>query len=170
MKEGITKLLDITPEQFAEGVYHSKGTFSITAVPPMEKVKENVQSANKDAEWYVENKFPDLALIINEYGIVYNQFSFSMPRVLTDLGTIYMAVIHADFFKDLGLTDPFYDPETSQLNRDRIVSAVDSVMSRWSEKYASMKWDHTRVSYKSLWEFADSYTEHMVSLNLEVKR
>jgi hypothetical protein len=170
MKEGITKLLDITKEQFAEGVYRSKGTFSITAVPPMDKVKENVNSANKDAEWYVENKHPELALIINEYGVVYNQFSFSMPRVLTELSTIYMAVMHHDFFTELGLTQPFYDPETKTVNKERVVSAVDAVLARWSDKYASMKWDHNKVSYKSLWDFADSYTEHMVSLNLEVKR
>jgi hypothetical protein len=170
MRDAIAKLLDITREQFAEGVYHSKGTFSITAVPPMEKVRENVHSANKDAEWYVENKFPELALIINEYGVVYNQFSFSMPRVLTDLTTIYMATVHADFFKDLGLTQPFYDLDNSTLYKDRITAAIDAVIGRWTEKYASMKWDHSKVSYKSLWDFADTFTEQMVSLNLEVKR
>ena len=81
-----------------------------------------------------------------------------------------MAAVHADFFKDLGLTQPFYDQETSTLHRERIVGAVDAVISRWADKYASMKWDHNKVSYKSLWDFADTFTEQVVSLNLEVKR
>lgn len=170
MKEGIRKLLDITREEFAEGVYRSKGTFAIVAEAPMDKIKENVQSANKDALWYVDNKYPDLALIINEYGMVYNQFLYSMPKVLTDLTTIYMAVLHVDYFRDLGMHPLFANPDTQVPDKALIIHAIDNAIARWPDKYASLRWDHGKVAYTTLWDFAHSFSEQLVSLNLEVKR
>lgn len=170
LREGIRKLLEITREQFGAGVYRSRATFAITPVPPMDKAKENVQSANKDAQWYVDNKYPDLALVLNEYGMVYNQFSYSMPALLTDLTAIYMAVMHADFFRELGMKQPFYNPETKTFDKPLIQQAIDAAIARWPEKYLSLKWDHNRINYSSLWEFGQSFSEYAINLNLEVRR
>lgn len=170
LKEGIRKLLDITREQFRDGVYRSKGTFAITPVPPPDKVKENVQAANKDAIWYVDNKYPDLALMLNEYGLVYNQFTYSMPAVVTELTTIYMAIMHADFFRDLGMSPLFYNPETKTLDKPLITRAIDTAIARWPDKYVNLKWPHDKIKYDSLWDFGYSFSEQVVNLNLEVKR
>lgn len=170
LRKGIMKLLDISLDQFREGVYRSKGTFSIMPIPSMDKVKENVQSANKDAQWNVDNKHPELALVANEYGMVYNQFSYSVPALITELTTIYMAVLHAGFFKELGMKTPFYNTETKTLNKEQITRAIDDAIARWPDKYVSLKWDHGRIKYDGLWEFCQSFSEQVVSLNLEVKR
>ncbi len=170
LREGIRKLLDITRAQFAEGVYRSKGTFAITPVPPPDKVRENVQAANKDAVWYVDNKYPDLALTINEYGMAYNQFTYSMPALITDLATIYMAVMHAGFFQELGLSRQFYKPETKTIDKALVTQAVDAAIARWPDKYVNLKWNHDKVKYDGLWEFGQSFSEQVVNLNLEVKR
>jgi len=170
MKEGIRKLLDITAEEFSKGVYRTKGTFAVVATPPADKVRENIRGANKDAQWYVENKHPDLVLVINEYGMVYNQFSYSMPRVLTELTTIYMAVLHVDFFRDLGMDPLFRDPLTGQLQPQLIASAIDVAMARWPDKYVNLTWDHNRINYNTLWDFAHSFSEQVAGLNTEIKR
>ena len=170
MMEGIRKLLDITYEEFAKGAYRTKNTFAVVAAPPPDKVRENIQSANKDAQWYVENKYPDLVLIINEYGMVYNQFSYSMPALLTGLTIIYMAVMHADFFRDLGMNELFYDPATGQLYQERITRAIDEAIARWPDKYPALHWDHNKISYSNLPEFAFSFSEHLATLNLEIKK
>jgi hypothetical protein len=170
MKEALRKLLDFPEDSFRQSLNRSTATFSIVAVPPIDKVRENVQSANKDAHWYVENKYPELALTINEYGMVYNQFSYSMPRMMTELLELYMAVLHADFFGELGLKEKFYDPESKTLFKSRITSAIDQIIEPWKEKYQSFRWDHARVNYNSLWEFAYSFSEHLVNQNLEIRR
>ncbi len=170
MKEAIRKLLDFPEDSFRKSLQRSIATFSIVAVPPMDKVRENVQSANKDAQWYVENKYPGLALAINEYGMVYSQFSYSMPRVLTELLQLYMAVLHADFFRELGLKEAFYDRESKTLFKSRITAAVDAIIEPWKDKYQSLRWDHSRINYNGLWEFAYSFSEHFVTLNLEIRR
>ena len=170
MKEGIRKLLDITKEEFSKGVYRTKGTFAVVATPPPDKIRENVLGALRDAEWYVENKYPDLVLVIYEYGMVYNQFSYSMPRVITELATIYLAVLHADFFKDLGMTPAFINMATGQLDPALITLAVDEVMKKWADKYTNLKWEHGRISYSSISDFARSFPEQVAALNLEIRR
>jgi hypothetical protein len=170
MKEGILRLLDITRDEFGKGVYRSKGTFAVTPVPAIDKMRENVQAANKDALWYVDNKYPGLALTLNEYGMVYNQFSYSMPALVTELATIYMAVMHTDFFHDLGMKERMYNPETKTLNKELIAQAIDQAIARWPDKYVSLRWNHDRVNYDTLWDFCYSFSEQVVALNLEVKR
>lgn len=170
MKDAIRKLLDFPEENFKQSLQRTFGTFSIVAVPPMDKVRENVLGANKDAHWYVENKYPELALSINEYGMVYNQFSFSMPRVMTQLLELYMSVLHADFVRELGLKEAFYDPASKTLFKTRITETIDRIVDPWKDKYPNLRWDHGRINYSSLWEFAFSFSEHFVNLNLEIRR
>lgn len=170
MKEGIRKLLDISQEAFSKSLYRSKSSFAITPVPSPEKIKENVSSANKDADWYEDNKYPELALTLSEYGMMYNQFTYSMPAVLTELTTIYMAVLHDDFFRALGAKHSFCHPETKRPDKARITAAVDQCIRRWQEKYEALKWNHERINYGSLWDFARTFSEYASGLNLEVRR
>jgi len=170
MGEGVRKLQSITKEQFEKGVYRSKGTFSFVGTPPADKVREHIQSANRDASWYVANKYPGLALNISEYGMVYNQFSYSMPGLLTELCTIYMAVLHAEFFRDLGMAPGFLNPGTGQPDGKLITAAIDHAFGRWPDKYVNLSWNHSKVNYSSIWEFAYSFSEQVATLNLELRR
>ncbi len=170
MGTGIRKLLDITREQFAAGLYRSTGTFSFVTPPPTGKTREHVHSANADAVWYVENKYPELALLINEYGIAYNQFSYSMPALLTELATIYMAVVHAPFFRELGMSPGFLHQETGKPHQKLLIAAIDHALGRWKEKYTALHWDHGKVNYNSVWDFAYTFSEQYGSLDLELRR
>lgn len=170
MKEAARKLLDITREDFAASVYRSKSTFAISAPGPGDKIREHVVNGNSDSRWYIDNKYPALALVLNEYGVMYNQFIYSMPRVLTDLTTIYMAVMHAGFFIDMGMQQPLFNPTTGEFNKDAIRRAINEALERYADKFPEMKWDHNRLSFSSLYDFGVSFTEQMANLNLETKR
>ena len=170
MKDFVKKLLDLSKEDFAKSVYHSKATFSIATPPKVEKVRDHVISANKDSNWYIENKYQDIAVVINEYGVLYNQFIYSMPRVQSDLIKIYMAVMHADFFSAMGLKESFYNQEKGTFNKGHIVWAVNQALDKYKDKYRDMNWQHDRVEYDSLYDFGISFSEQICNLNLETKR
>jgi len=170
MKEGIRKLLDLSREDFGKSFFRSKSTFSIATPPKADKVRDHIVSANRDSNWYVENKYPDIALVITEYGLVYNQFLYSMPKLQTDLIRIYMAVMHAAFFAELGMKTNLYNAQTGILNQAHIVKAIDEAVEGYADKFKSMKWEHDRISYRSLYEFGIDFSEQIASLNLETKR
>lgn len=170
MKDAIRKLLDWTQEGFAASVYRSKGSFSIASPPKPDAVKDTVVSSNRDSHWYVDNKYPDLALTLSEYGVLHSQFIYSMPRVLSDLTTIYLAVIHADYFAELGAKRKLYDAATATFERDAITRLVDEAIAKVKDKYTAIQWEHSRINWGSLHEFAVSFSDQMVNLKLDVKR
>ncbi|MES2701085.1 MAG: hypothetical protein V4649_00510 [Bacteroidota bacterium] len=170
MKDSIRKLLDITKEEFSANVYHAKSTFSISAPPKTEKIRDNIYNANKDSHWYIDNKYPDIALSLVEYGVLYSQFIYSMPSVLTELTSVFMAVLHTDFFAECGLPAPLYEPIEKKFNKEAIEETVDDILKRYKDKFKGMKWDFARMKYDNLYEFAISFSEQMASMNLETKR
>lgn len=170
MKEAIMKLPEISKEDFAAGIYHTKGTFSIAAPAPLDKYKENIVTANRDAAWYIDNKYPDLALVLNEYGIVYNQFAYAVPRLQKELSIIYMAVIHADFFTDLGMAHPFYNVTSNEFNQPAIEQAVNDAIHHFPDKYLNLQWDHGKIKYSSRYDFAISFTDQLANLHIELKK
>jgi hypothetical protein len=170
MKEAITKLLDIGMEEFAASMYRTKASFAVTNPPAWDKLREYIINPNKDSAWYVENKYPELALVISEYGMVYNQFIHSMPRVMTDLTLIHMATMHSDYFAKLGMKGRFYDTERQELNKTEIERAVNDALKRYKDKYKDMNWDAGKIKYSSLLEFSVSFGDQMANLNMDVKR
>ena len=170
MKEAISKLPEITKEEFAAGAYRTRNTFAIAPPAPLDKYKENILAANRDATWYMDNKYPDLALVLNEYGVVYNQFAYSIPKLQKDLTRIYMAVVHAGFFTELGMAHPFYDPATGTFNRAGIEQAVNDAINYLADKYVNLQWDHEKVKYDSLFDFAISFTDQLAHLHIELKK
>jgi hypothetical protein len=170
MKDAIQKLLDITREEFAASVYNTKASFAIANPPFWDKLREYIVNANKDSAWYIDNKYPELALIITEYGMTYNQFIHSMPRVMTDLTAIFMAVLYPDYFSGLGMSKSLYDRQRQQFNQGAIEKAVREAIGYYKDKYKDMSWDPNRVKYSSLYDFAVSFSEQMANLNMETKR
>jgi hypothetical protein len=170
MKDELAKLLDISKEEFAKNIFHSKGTFSMSSPAKVDKVRDHITNANRDSNWYVENKYPEIALLINEYGVLYNQFIYSMPKVQTDIITVYMAALHADFFEELGLKEPFYYRDKKEFNKTKIVIAIDKAIAAFKDKYTGLKFDHSRVSFTSMYDFGITISERLINLNLETKR
>jgi hypothetical protein len=170
MKDAVRKLLDIPKEQFAKSVFHAKGTFSMSSPAKVEKVKDHIFNANKDSRWYIDNQYPELAVQINEYGMLHNQFIYSMPRIQSDIAAVYMAVQHPDFFEELGLKEQLYNKDKKEFNISAIQDALDVAIDKYRDKYIYLKWDHKRLSYDSLYDFGVTLSEQMANLNLEIKR
>jgi hypothetical protein len=170
IKDAIRKLLDLSLEEFKASVYRSKGSFAISAPPGPDKIKDTMMNTVRDSHGYMENKYEDIALVLLEYGMLYNQFVYSMPRVLTDLITIFMGVLHADYMTALGMKTPMYNTTDNVLNRDAITVAIDEAINRYKDRYQQLRWDHSSLNYDSLYDFAVSYAEQVANLNLETKR
>jgi hypothetical protein len=170
MKDSVRKLLDMTKESFAADVYRSKATFSISSPAKTEKVKDNIYNANKDSRWYIENKYPEIAVTLVEYGLLYSQFIYSVPSVLTELTAVFMAVLHPDFFAEIGLPTPMYDPATKKFNKDDIEGTVTEILKRYKDRFRGVKWDFSRMKYDSLYDFAISFSELIAAMTLETKR
>lgn len=170
MQDAFRKLLDVSKEEFGASVYRAKATFAITNPPKTEKVKETIENSNRDSYWYIENKYPAIALILNEYGLSYNQYTYSMPHVVTAFFHLYMMIVHADFFAELGWTKKLYRAEDNQFDKGAIQQRILQLVAAHKEKFPYLQFDPARLKFDNLYQFGISYSEQIANFNLDSKK
>lgn len=83
MVDAFKKLQSLSKEDVMNSLIKSKHTFSIVSPQQYKVIADSINGANTNMKWYVDNNYPFFATQINEYGISYCQYSYSIPRVIT---------------------------------------------------------------------------------------
>ncbi len=169
MIHGFQALLDKSKEEFYPYLFRSKFTFSIVSPQSFKTISDAIYNANQNINWYKENKQPDIAAQISEYGIAYCQFSYSLPRPVTDLFHLFMMINYPDFFTELGFKKQYYNKEANQFDQEAIIATINEIQKAWKEKYPEMKFNTDRLKFENLVSFNQSFTNEIEALNMETK-
>jgi hypothetical protein len=169
MVEEFKKLQQRTKEEIFPQLYRSRYTFSIVAPQVHKSVSDSIHGANQNMFWYRENNYPFIADKVIEYGISYCQYSFSMPRVLTELYHLYMMVNYSDYFEALGFKEKFYDSANKRFAQQLIVEKIKQTQDRWKDKYPNMYFRTENLSFADPVSFNLSFTNEIEFLNMEAK-
>jgi hypothetical protein len=169
MIDCLMKLSTKTKEQFFPYLFRSNYTFSIVNPQQHKTIADAIYNANQNINWYKENKQPVIAAQISEYGISYCQYSYSLPKPVTELYHLFMMVNYADFFKDLGYTKEYYNLEKKEYNDAVIIEKIKEIEERWKEKYPNMNFKTDKLKFDSPVAFNQSYTTEVEYLNLDTK-
>jgi hypothetical protein len=169
MMDCYQRLLLKDKEEFYPYLFRSRYTFSIVAPQNFKTVADAIYNANQNIAWYKENKLPEIAAQISEYGFSYCQYSYSLPRPITELFLLFMKVNYPLFFRELGYREEFYDPATGQYNQEGIIARIASIEERWKEKYPELKFKTEKLKFESRVSFNQSFTTEIEYLNLETK-
>ena len=167
MVEEFLKLQAKTKEEIYPHLFRSKHTFSIVTPQNHKTIADAIYNANQNITWYKENKHPEIGAKISEYGIAYCQYSYSLPRPLTDLFQLFMMINYPDYFEALGFKIPFYNKENNTLNQEAILQAIEGILSKWRAKYPELKMKTDKLKFENLMVFNQSYTTEIEFLNLE---
>jgi hypothetical protein len=138
-------------------------------VPPhnLKAVGEAIETALQNMEWYRDNNYPDIANKVMEYGFSFCQYSYSLPRPLTDLFRLFMQVNYSDYFKALGFTTVYYEEERNEFNQDEIKERIESVIGYWKLKYPSLSYKIKKLKFDTLVSFNQSFLQETAQLNFE---
>lgn len=158
-----------TKEEVFACLYRSRHTFSIVAPQNHKTIAEAIYNANQNTAWYRENKYPQIGEKISEYGIAYCQYSYSMPRVVTELFEIFMRVNYSDYFEALGFPPKYYLKTEGKFFPDRIMEDVQASQEKWRSKYPNLQFRTENLRFDSLLEFNISFTNEIEFLNFENK-
>jgi hypothetical protein len=132
-------------------------------------VADAIYNANQNIAWYREHKMPKVAAHISEYGFSYCQYSYSLPRPVTELFHLFMMINYPDFFRELGVKDEYYDETKGTYDTEKITAAINAVLERWKAKYPELKFDTGKLKYDSPVDFNQTFTTEVEYLNLETK-
>ncbi len=169
MIEEFKKLQAITKEEVFQCLFRSKYTFSIVAPQQYKTIADSIHASNQNMAWYRDNNYSFIATQISEYGISYCQYSYSLPKAITELFQLYMEINYPDYFGALGFRVSWYDPSKNKFNSQEIIEKILDIQSRWREKYPRMDFKTQNLRFDSLVNFDLSFTNEMEFLNMEGK-
>ena len=156
-------------EEIFPQLYRSRYTFSIVAPQVHKSVSDAIHGANHNIAWYRDNNYPFIANQILEYGIAYCQYSFSLPRVITELFHLFMMVNSSNYFEALGFKEKFYDSVNKRFAQQAIVERIKQTQDKWKGKYPNMYFRTENLSFTDLISFNLSFTNEIEFLNMEGK-
>jgi len=169
MAEEFKKMQAIPKEELFGYLIRSKYTFSIVAPQQYKMVADSIHGASQNLVWYRDNNHPLIASQIAEYGISYCQYSYSLPRAITELYHLYMMVNYPEYFVALGYTIAYYDPKNNQFASEAIIDKIKEIQNRWKNKYPLMDFKTANLRFDNLVNFNYSFVNEMEFLNMEAK-
>jgi hypothetical protein len=167
MVEGYRKMLEKKDEEILPFLFRSTSTFSIVAPQPSKAVYDAITTANQNMLWYRDNKYPEIARQILEYGIAYCQYSFSLPQPLSLLFRLFMEINYPGYFLALGFHGQLFDPASNQFEKKEIEEEIGQIIGEWKEKYPNLEWKAQNIRYDHILSFNQSFLNEIQSLNFE---
>jgi len=166
MIAAFSKLVDRTDEEISFSLSRSVFTFSISAPQPLKVVSDSLHTSIQNMLAFREAKQYVIAQQILEYGFSFCQFSYSLPRPMTELYQLFMQVNHPDYFRELGFPISYYDKGKNAFNKDMIDEDIQLIIESWKGKYPGMAWKKQNIRYDSLLNFNHSFINEVQNLNL----
>lgn len=165
LREELRKLRAWPEEEVTRYFYRARATFAITLPKPFAEVAMSLRTARENMVWFRENKHETITLRLLEYGLSFPQYSFSLPKPLTDLILLFMQIQWPDFFRELGFEIPYRFGET--LQPVPIRKRIGEIISGVHDKYPNLTIDTDRLNYGNLIDFNLSLIAAMETFNFD---
>jgi hypothetical protein len=169
MIEVLQKLRAKTREEIFPFLFRSKHTFAIVAPQNYKTIVDAIKGSHQNMFWYRDNSYQFIANQVIEYGFAYCQYSYSLPRPLTELYLLFMMVNYSDFFADLGYSTKYYSLEKSEFNKQEIIDKIKSIEAEWKVKYPNLNVKTEKIKFEDIVSFNQSFTTEVEYLNLDTK-
>jgi hypothetical protein len=132
-------------------------------------IADAIYNANQNIAWYKENRRHDIAARISEYGIAYCQYSYSLPRPVTDFFQLFMMVNYPDYFEELGFKTKYFNKETNEFNKEQILTTIHEIEDAWKAKYPELNIREEKLKFDDITSFNQTFTGEIEFLNLDTK-
>jgi hypothetical protein len=168
MMEGYRKLMAKTREEIFPFLFRSKHTFAIVAPQNHKAIADSINNAFQNMPWYRDNNYPLIANVIMEYGFSFSQYSYSLPKPLSDLFRLFMQVNYGEYFETLGFNGQYYEPANNRFDMNGIVERIEEVIDTWNKKYPKLTFRTNTLRYENLVNFNHTFTTEIAALNFDV--
>lgn len=167
MIEGYRKLMEKTKDEVFPYLFRSKHTFAIVAPQNHKVVTDAINSAAQNLPWYRDNNYPIIANSVIEYAFSFSQYSYSLPKPLSELFKLYMMVNYNDYFKALGFEAGYYDAASNRFDEAGIRERIEEITGQWRTKYPKLEFRTGALRFDNRVNFNNSYTTEISLLNFD---
>ncbi len=167
MIEAFHKLQTKTRDEIFPFLFRSHHTFAIVTPQNYKTIVDAIKGSHQNMIWYRDNNYPFIARQVIEYGFAYCQYSYSLPRALSELFALFMQINYGAYYNALGFTDKLYDPERKEFNKEVIEERIQQIINFWRGKYPRLDFNIQSLKYDSMLNFDYSFTREMTNLKFE---
>lgn len=167
MIEGYEKLMQRTRDEVFPFLFRSKHTFAIVTPQHHKSIADAISSSHTNMPWYRDNQYPIIANRVVEYGFSFCQYSYSLPRPLSELYRLFMMVNYGNYFKSLGFSTTYYDAAANKFDIDEIKERIDEIMEEWKPKYPKMEFRTNALLFGDQLQFNISFTTEITQMNFD---
>jgi hypothetical protein len=167
MMEGFKKLLAKSKEEVYPFLFRSKHTFAIVVPQHHQTVADAINAAAQNMAWYRDNSYPQVANNVMEYALSFSQYSYSLPKPLSDLILLYFQINYRAYFEALGFTVPYYDQQGNQFNPEAIRERIEEITESWKAKYPKLQFRMDTLKFNNLVTFNSSFSTEITFLNFD---
>ena len=167
MIEGYTKLLERTKEEVFPWLFRSRHTFAIVTPQHHKTIADSITGSHQNVPWYRDNQYPIIANKVVEYGFSFCQYSYSLPKPLTELFRLYMQVNYGHYFAALGFGDSYYNASTNKFDAEDIKERINEIINEWRAKYPKMTFMTDQLRFDDLLQFNISFTFEITLMNFD---
>lgn len=167
MIEGYQKLLLRTKDEVFPFLFRSKHTFAIVSPQNHKSIADAITSSHQNMAWYRDNQYPLIANRVVEYGLSFCQYSYSLPKPLTDLFRLFMQVNYGYYFTALGFSTSYYDAASNKFDIDEVKETINEIITEWKPKYPKMEFRTNLLQFGDLLQFNVSFTTEITQMNFD---
>lgn len=167
MIEGFKKILDRSRDQIFPFLFRSKHVFSIVTPQNHKSVTDAINNAVLNMVWYRDNNHVFIANKVLEYGFSFCQYSYSLPKPLSDLFRLLMQINYSEYFAALGFSETLYDPLLNRFDQEEIEDGVERIIEAWKKKYLKLQFKVKNLRYDNLVSFNQSFTTEIANMNFD---
>lgn len=168
MKKALEKLLAIPKEKVIEDLYRTKSTFGIANPAPHKTVIDLFNSNINNVKWYIDNSYPNIAIVIYEYLATYSLFSYGLPKPDAQLFNLLLNITNQEFFNELGTGEKYYDVQTGQFNEPLVKQHINNIIIEGQKQYPDLKFNIDMLKFDTIFSFLRTFTAEMQTLNFNV--
>lgn len=167
MIEGFKKLQEKTKDDVFPYLFKSKHTFAIVMPQHHQSVADAINGAMNNVVWYRDNNHLFIANRVIEYSLAFSQYSYSLPKPMSDLVQLYMQVNNRDYFEALGFSVPYYDAANSRFDIEAINERINDIINAWKAKYPKLAFRTDTLKYTNQLAFNTSFAAEVALLNFD---
>lgn len=161
------KWLEKKPEDVYPFLFRSRHSFAIVSPQHHQSVTDSINNAITNMVWYRDNSYPFIASKVLEYGISFCQFSYSLPKPLSELFRLFMHVNYQEYFLELGFSKQYYTPSMNKFDYQEIYDEIIRIVSTWKPKHPKFIFNTQNLRFDTLVSFNHSFLLEVSLLNFD---
>jgi hypothetical protein len=150
------EIRQLPDEAIFKSLYNTISTFSIVSPANYKQVADFIFEEAKSRDFYLNNRNFDAIVVIYEYIAGYLFFNYGLSKPIHDLVNLFMHVMHNSFYQEMGLSVQYQDA-TGNLNKQKIVSAIQQILNENRKKYPLFSFRDSVLDFSSKYRFAMTF-------------